>query len=65
MVLEARKEELRKLESEFEYYVKKVRGFMTAGSSIEVVILWEEFKEQRARGSNNNDQMQDMQQATH
>lgn len=56
MVSEARKEELRKLEPEFEYYVKKVRGFMTAGSGIEVVILWEEFKEQRARGSN-NDQM--------
>ena len=57
MISEARKEELRKLEPEFEYYVKKVRGFMTTGSGIEVVILWEEFKEQRARGSNNNDQM--------
>ena len=45
MISEARKEELRKLEPEFEHYVKKARGFMTAGSGIEVVIRWEEFKE--------------------
>lgn len=42
-----RKSRILKLEKEFEFYCKKVRGWLCMPTGILAVIAWEEFKEWR------------------